>query len=128
MSSFDDAVRVYRTVREHYEALKKSQTEERKKYQATMADIEARFARALDKMGADSVKGAHGTVYKTERVSAKVRDWDATLNYIRENDQWDLLDHRVSKAVVQELLEETGELVPGVSIDREIKIGVRKPT
>lgn len=128
MSSFDDAVRVYREVRDRYDALKKSQTEERKKYQATMADIEARFARALEKMGADSVKGEHGTVYKSERVSTKVTDWDATLTFIRENEHWDLLDHRVSKAVVQELMEETGEDVPGVAIGREIIIGVRKPT
>lgn len=128
MNAFDRAVLLYRNVRTEYEALKKSQTEERKVYQKRMADLETRFAKALKQMGAESVRCEHGTVYKSERVSTKVKDWDATLGYIRETDNWDLLDHRVSKAVVEEILEETGEIVPGVERSSEILIGVRKPT
>lgn len=128
MNALDRAVLLYRDIRTEYDALKKSQTEERKVYQKKMAELEQRFAQALSHMGADSVRCEHGTVYKSERVSTKVTDWDATLGFIRDTDNWDLLDHRVSKAVVEEILEETGEIVPGVERSSEILIGVRKPT
>lgn len=71
-----------------------------------------------------SVKGV-GVAFFKDAVSVTVEDWDATLDFIKSNDAFDLLERRVSKSAY-ELYHEEGITVPGVKITREKEIHVQR--
>lgn len=91
-----------------------------------MDKIEQFLLGHFNETGQDSAKTAFGTAYKQKRTSATVADWPLTLGYIRENERWDLLEKRVNKKVIEDGVEETGEIPPGVNLRTEFVINVRK--
>ena len=95
-----------------------------KKHQET---IEAQIMEQFNADGTDSLKTEFGTAYRTIRTSATVADWDATLDYVKGNDFWSLLEKRVNKTAVEDFIElNDGALPPGINITRTQAINVRR--
>lgn len=86
--------------------------------------IEAALLKHFLDTGTESMKTKAGTAYKTEAVSVKVRDWNDTLDRIRAQERWDLLEARVNKTAYME----GGEQWPGVEVTRALKVNVRRAT
>lgn len=83
------------------------------------------------KMSADGVNAFNtdsGTAYTTTTEQATVSDMGALLEYIKENDAWHLLEKRVSKTGVRELLDADQDIPPGVNWYVASSINVRKPS
>lgn len=90
------------------------------------AKIEAEFLRRFSDRGIDSISARGvGTAYASTRTSATVADWDALLSFIRENEAWEMLEHRVSKTAVDQFREVNDDLPPGVNWSVARTIGVR---
>lgn len=71
----------------------------------------------------DDNTGASGLKYRaqiTTSVKATVDDWEATYDYIAENDRFDILGKSVNQKAIGEIWDK-GKKVPGVS-----KINVKK--
>ncbi len=85
-----------------------------------MEKLEAVMNQQLTLAGVESARTAHGTVFKSTWTSARVQDWSTTLDYILENERFDLLEARVNKTTANEIGN-----VPGVIYDRGIRINVR---
>ena len=78
--------------------------------------IEIEFLRRFQDRGIDNVSARDvGTAYKSVRASATVADFDALLDHVRENDAWELLEHRVNKTAVEQFKAVDGDLPPGVN-------------
>jgi hypothetical protein len=92
-----------------------------------MGSIEALLLDALIQNNAESMRTGKGTFYKTTHASVKVKDWSETLAFIQESERWDLLEARVSKTAAQQVVEETKLPIPGVEIERMVKVNVRRP-
>lgn len=90
-------------------------------YNQGLSDLEGLLMGALDKAGLQSAKTPHGTAYKNTVSSAKVIDWSTVLDFIIAEERFDLLEKRVNKTVVEEIGD-----VPGVSVDKVLKINVRR--
>jgi hypothetical protein len=112
--------------------LKKSQLKDKHKLELEpisdmMNKLEAVFMGHMDKDESDSVsvRGV-GTIYRATRSNVTVTDFDAFKDYIVEHDAWELLQARASVPAVEVHMEDTGNLPPGVSITRFLKIFVRK--
>jgi hypothetical protein len=95
-------------------------------FNEALSRLEGYMLEALNQAGLDSMKSPHGTAYKSTRTSAKVIDWVTTLNYIKENNAWDLLEARVSKLAAQEIIKETKLPIPGVETSSELCVNVRR--
>lgn len=83
------------------------------------------------KMTADGVKAFNtdaGTAYTTTVEQATVKDMHALLDYIRENETWHLLEKRVSKTGIREILDSGLPLPPGIDWYTTTSINVRKPS
>jgi hypothetical protein len=52
-------------------------------------------------------------------------DWNATFDYIKENDAFYLLYKRLSSTAVQELMDE-GITIPGVKVHEKVTLSQRK--
>lgn len=91
-----------------------------------MERIENFFIKSLTAQGMESVKTGSGTVYLTSKTSATVADRDKFLEYVRENDEWAMLDVKVNKTAVKEYRDANQDLPPGVGWSEIKAAGVRR--
>ena len=101
-----------------------------KKALAPLANIKALlegyFEKFLTTTGQQTAVTAGGTVHWNHRVTAKLEDPQAFMDYVIANKQFDLLDRRANATACRELAEK-GTLPPGVKLNTIRTIGVRKP-
>jgi hypothetical protein len=124
--NIDDVIKAYVALRDKLDATVKRQKEEVAPIREQMGKIENWLQNQLQTQGLQNFKGASGTAFLKEVSSATVEDWDATLAFIKEQGAWELLERRVSKTVVEDFVESTGEIPPGVNLKRETVVQVRR--
>lgn len=118
---------------ERYIALRDKKAEHKKAYEAKVEAIEAALDKLeayimtkLEQQGLDSVKTGVGTAYKSTRTSATVADWPMVLDWIKEKEEWDMLEKRVNKTFVEAFRTEYDDLPPGVNWREEKVINIRR--
>jgi len=114
-------------LRDQIDALKQQHKEVLAPLNQKMEKLEAYLQLQLTTLGTTSfaAKGV-GTAYLQNVVGVTVEDWQATLDFIKDNELWELLERRVSKTVVQEYMESKGEIPPGVTVRTEVEVRVRR--
>jgi hypothetical protein len=85
-----------------------------------IALLETALLNKLNAEGLKSIKSEAGTAYTRELKSVKIVDWDQTLDYIKNNERWDLLTKKIRSDGDEELN------IPGTEVDRILKISVRR--
>lgn len=118
----------YLKLRNKIEQIQSKHKDELEPYISLRQQLETALLDYLNKTNLQSVNGAGGTAYKLLSTSVTVKDWAKTLEYIRANDQWELLEARVSKTAVLEILEENKETkksIPGVQVAQAFVVRVR---
>lgn len=116
----------YIQIRDRKAQLKKEYEAKVAPLEEAHAKIEAKFLELMHKTGTDSFKTEFGTAYRTTRSSVTVADRDAFMTYIRENDEWPLLEVRPSKAAVETFKDAHEELPPGLNYREEIVVNIRR--
>lgn len=124
--NIDDVIKAYVALRDGVEKVRTRHKEELSPYYEKMVKIEAWLQDQLQTQGLKNFKGTSGTAYLQEETSVTVADWEATLDYIRENEMWELLERRVSKSVVADHLESHDSVPPGVDMKRSTVVRVRR--
>jgi phosphopantetheine adenylyltransferase len=122
----DEIIGRYIEARDKKKQIMDEAKERAAKIDAVLNKIEAVLLAQFEKLGTDSMKTPHGTAYKTVKSSYAVADWDATLDFIRSNGLWHILERRVAKAGVDAYKDETGELLPGLNARTEVAINIRR--
>ena len=92
-----------------------------------MTKLEAWIKEKADADGVTSFKTKHGTAFLTTNDFARVADWDAMLEFIQENEAYDLLEKRVSKVAVRGYIDMNKAVPAGVTYGTRVDINVRKP-
>ena len=118
---------------ERYIQLRDRKAELKAAYDASVKDIDSGMERIerhllgeLTTMGATSMATPFGTPYIAVRTSATVADWPSTLDYIRENEMWDMLERRVNKTAVETFRNERDDLPPGINWREERVVNIRR--
>lgn len=128
----DALVGKYVEIRDRRSDLKRQYEEEDKQLKNMLEKIEEVLHKALVDAGETSKKTRFGIVYKTNKDYANVADWKEVLDYIRSNEAWDLLERRVSKSAVKDIMspDETGKFrqppPPGVNFVSVETVGIRR--
>ena len=95
--------------------------------QEKMDKLEAKLLDVFNQTGMDSVKTEFGTAYATTRSSASVADRDTFMDFVKANEEWALLEVRVSKTAVEQYRSANDdELPPGVNIREERVVNIRR--
>jgi len=126
MPQVDDVIAGYLRLREQKDALSKKHKEELAPVVENMMKIEGWLQRQLLDQGLQNFKGKSGVAFLQSNTSVTVEDRNAMLNWVRENEAWDFLESRVSKSVVQDYMESTQEVPPGISVKTEQVVRVRQ--
>lgn len=88
--------------------------------------IELALGQIMAETGLENLPGGGGTAYRTTHTRVTVDNWDLFVLWVAEQGAWHMLERRASKTAIEEVLEETKELPPGISISRETAVQVRK--
>lgn len=124
----DAVIKKYMKLRSEKESTEAEIKERVDTIKATMAKLEAWLKAKLDADGLTSFKTDYGTAFLTTNDFANIEDWDAVLRFIREEEAFDMLEKRISKAAVRGYIEAHNEVPPGVKYGTKLDINIRKPT
>ena len=87
--------------------------------------LEHDLIEAMEKQGTDLARGQLATASISKDTVPEIEDWEAVLQYVKENDAFYLLHRRISTAPWRELLE-SGETVPGTKPFEKKSVSIRK--
>lgn len=124
----DDVIATYVKLRDQKAAVEAETKEKVAAFNAKLTKLEAWIKEQADAQGVTSFKTRHGTAFLTTTDFANVADWDAVLNYIRENEAYDMLEKRVSKVAVRGYIEHNKAVPPGINYGTRLDVNIRKPT
>jgi hypothetical protein len=80
----------------------------------------------LNQVGGESVKTASGTVYRTTKRSASIKDGDKFRHFVIENEAFDLVDWRANANAVDDFIQDQQAPPPGVDFSTTYTVGVRR--
>lgn len=123
-----ELIQTYLNIRRTVEHLESEHKKQMKPYKEALSSIEVVLLDRAHKDGVQSfpVKGI-GTAYRVVKTSATVKSWSETLPFIRKEELWNLLEHRVNKTAIKEYMEENnGELPPGIKWVEFETINIRR--
>ena len=126
--SIDTVIAGYMKLRERKKEVEAKAKEEVSTINEKMTKLEAWIKNFFDETGQVSSKTPHGTAFLTTVDFAGVADWDAVLNFVKENEAYDMLTHSVSKTAVREYIKENKQVPPGVNYGTKIEVNIRKPS
>lgn len=120
-------IEAYLQLRALKEGLSNKHKDEMAPVNLKMEKLENYMLSLLNSANVDSMafKGV-GTMFKKDVQSVTVAEWDATLQWIKDNNAWEFLERRVSKTVVNEYAEANGEVPPGIAVTNTTVVQVRK--
>lgn len=88
--------------------------------------LEAALLAKLNEVGGESVKTAHGTVYRTTRRSATIADGGTFREYVITEGAFDLVDWKANANAVDDFIKNEGTPPPGVNYSTAYTVGVRR--
>jgi hypothetical protein len=116
----------YLKLRALKDELKKKHSDEMAPVNEQMNTCLVWIQQQMQAQGLTNFKGPSGIAFLQTDTTVSVKDWDATFEWIKASEQWAVLEKRVSKSVVQDYIESTGEVPPGLHISREVNAHIRK--
>ena len=122
----DTVIKGFVKLRDKRAALRKTYQTEDDALKLQQDKLETYLLGMMQKTGADNLGSPNGTAYKQVKTKGSASDWSTAWDWMAENKRLDMLEKRVSVKVVQEYYEETGTLPPGIVIDQELKVIVRR--
>lgn len=121
-----DVIKTYmelRTKRADLEAQVKDQVQSIKE---KMTKLESYLKVKMDEAGLNSFKSDHGTAFITTTDYANVADWDEVVQFIKDNEAYDLFEKRVSKMAVRGYIEQNKSIPPGINYGTKLSVNIRK--
>lgn len=124
----DDVVALYVRLRDEKSEIKRKADEAVAALDTKLDKLEAWVKIKADEQGVTSFKTKHGTAFLTTVDFASVENWDAMVQFVKENDAFDMFEKRVSKTSVRGYIDANKAVPPGVTYGTRIEVNVRKPT
>lgn len=120
-----DAVDRYIQIRDARSTLRKAYDLKDAALKQAQNKLEALLLKSMDGQGAESLRTEAGTAYITLSTRAACGDWASLDDWMFDNRQV-ILERRVSSSAVNSILEDGGELPPGVTLNRERGVNIRR--
>lgn len=124
--SVEKLTRVFIKIRDARSALKKQFDEEDKELRDQQDAIKAQLLEHCRDNEVTSVRTSSGLFYRTTKTRYWASDWAAVHAFAKEHDRLDIFEKRLAQGAMKQLIEEDEVEVPGVNIDTEYAITVRK--
>lgn len=123
-----DVIKTYMTLRNKKADLEADVKEQVQAVKDKMTKLESYLKVKMDEAGLTSFKSDHGTAFLTTTDYANVADWDEVVQFIKDNEAYDLFEKRVSKMAVRGYIEQNKTVPPGVNYGTKLSVNIRKAT
>lgn len=124
-----DLIARYIELRDEVAAIKKRAEAEIRPLNDFMQVIASKMLSDMNEAGESSKKTPAGTAFIKQADFCGVGDWDQVVDYIKENNAFELLNRAVNKSAVKEYMAEHDDVPPpGVNITLKNEVQFRKPT
>ena len=121
-----EVVSHYIALRDQKAAIKAEYDAKVSKIDKTLDTIEAKLLEVFSQTGMDSVRTESGTAYTTVRATASVADREVFMNFVKNHDEWPLLEVRASKSGIEQFKELNQDLPPGINWREERVVNIRR--
>lgn len=122
----DKLASVYIKMRDKRKELSAAFEAEDSRIEAQMDMVAEELLKLCKDIGADSIKTAAGTVFRSVRTRYETTDWESMYNFILEHDIPQVLERRISTTNMKQFLDENPELMPvGMNINNKYTVTVR---
>lgn len=122
-----ELVAKYIEIRDKKSKLKEEYDTKLAKIEEALNRIECKFLEVFDQAGMDSVKTEFGTAYSSTKTSATIADREAFMEFVKNHDEWPLLEVRCSKTAVEQYKDaHENVLPPGINWRAERCVNVRR--
>lgn len=122
----ETVVTAYLKFRDQRAELKKKYDEVDNAVKAKMERLNTWLLEQMQSSGSTQLGCEAGTAYQQTVYKGSCGDWPSFWNWIGENGRFDMMEKRVAVKSIKEYYEESGELPPGININPELKVIVRK--
>lgn len=122
----DKRVEQYIRLRDKIQEIEEKHSEELKPYKEAKEQLESMFLDHLNNTGADKIGSKSGTVYRSEKKSASIKDKSAFWAYVVTQGLFDLLDYKANPTQVAEHIKNHGSPPPGVNFTTRHTVNVRR--
>jgi len=125
--SVEKLTRVYLKIRDKRSELAAQYKEEDDKLQEQLDRVKRALLDHCKEHEVDSVRTAAGLFYRTIKKRYWTSDWDSMHRFIMEHQVPEFFEKRLNQSAVKQFLEENPDaLPPGLNVDSEYVISVRK--
>lgn len=125
---FDKLVKAFIDCRSKIEEIKERHKLELTKPLQLKELLTERLLQGLADTGQQMARTQHGTVSAAVRDTASCYDPNLFITYVREHDEYELVDRRPNETACREFLKQHGELPPGVKFNSMRYVNVRAAT
>lgn len=120
-------VRAYRKIRAERSANTKAYEARDLQLKTMLERLEGAMLAHLNATKSKSINTEEGTFYKQEDIMPSAADWPTIYRWIGENDAFEMLEKRLTKKVVKQYMDDNdGAAPPGINVQREWVVRVRK--
>lgn len=125
---FDAAASIARLVKlkDKIKALDDEHEERLKPYKEHRDRLERLILGHLLESNAKNVSTDFGTASVLHRKSASLEDPQAFMNYVIENEAWDLIDRKANAKAVEDFIQSNNSPPPGVKFSDALTLGLRR--
>ena len=124
--NIDELVSQYIRLRDKIKEVEDAHKEKLKDAKEHLESLNNTLLTRLNQLGGESVKTAHGTVYRTTRRSATIADGDTFRQFVITHDAFDLVDWRANAIAVDDFIKEQQAPPPGINFSTTYTVGVRR--
>lgn len=128
MPTASDVIGAYVKLRDKKAEVRKAAEAEIAILDEKLQKLEAWLLTQMDSLGTSQLKSpdGFGTAYIRTQTRASCTDWGVFHQFIQETGRFDFMEKRVASKAVQDYLEETQGLPPGVNIHQERVVTVNR--
>ena len=125
--SVEKLVKTYAKIRDKRSELTAKYKEEEGKLREQQDKVKLALLSYCKEHEVDSVRTASGLFYRTVKQRYWTSDWESMHKFILDHEVPEFLDKRLNQANLKQFLEENPDtLPPGLNVDSEYAISVRK--
>jgi len=122
----DEVMDEYRRLRAQKENMQERHKEELLPIREAMDDIEVQLLRFMTLTGLSNVGSGDAIAYKQTRTRSRIADPHQFRQWCEANGRVDMYENRISQEALDNYLALGNDLPPGVEVNSEVVVNVRK--
>jgi hypothetical protein len=106
---------------------RKELAEKDKELKEQLDVVSGQLLQICNDQGASTIRTDHGTISRRLNKHYWTSDWDSFFKFLKEQDAFSLMQHRINNSNMQEFLEQNPDLLPpGLQVDSNYTVVIVK--